>query len=53
MTHAAHDIGDVLDVVIRWHHSSTVINLFQWNPFGLRHPTLYISKVQVGHGTTQ
>lgn len=53
MTHAPHDIGDVSDVVIHWHHSSTFINPFQWNPFGLRHPTLYISKVQVAHGSTK
>ena len=53
MTHAPHDIGDVSDVVLHWHHKSTFVNPFQWNPFGLRHPTLYISKVQVEHGLKQ
>jgi hypothetical protein len=53
MTHAPHDIGDVSDIVLHWHHKSTFVNPFQWNPFGLRHPTLYISKVQVEHGLKQ
>jgi hypothetical protein len=30
MTHAPHDIGDVSDVVLHWHHKSTFVNPFQW-----------------------
>ena len=53
MAHAAHDIGDVSDVVLHWHHESSLVNPFQWNPLGLRHPTLSITKVQIDHATSQ
>lgn len=53
MTTAPHDVGDVDDVVVHWHHESSLLNPFQWNPFGLRSPTLLISKVHIAHASKQ
>ncbi|KAL8596193.1 hypothetical protein ACOMHN_021233 [Nucella lapillus] len=41
------EIGKVRDVTFRWVHNSHVLDLGSWNPFGIRHPTLYLHTVTI------
>ncbi|XP_070183854.1 pancreatic triacylglycerol lipase-like [Littorina saxatilis] len=44
------ELGDVHDVNFRWVHDSSFLDIGSWNPFNIRHPTLYIDKVKVDSG---
>lgn len=46
---AQNDVGDLNDIGIHWDHSSALTDPDQWNPMGVRHPTLYIKEVQIKH----
>ncbi|XP_021343702.1 pancreatic triacylglycerol lipase-like isoform X2 [Mizuhopecten yessoensis] len=44
------DLGKVTDVDIKWEHHRNLLNPLSWNPFNLRHPSVYVSRIQVVHG---
>ena len=44
------ELGQVRDVTFRWVHESTLLDVGSWNPLGLRHPTIYVDRVQVFSG---
>ncbi|KAK3090926.1 hypothetical protein FSP39_015779 [Pinctada imbricata] len=50
---APHDLGAVQDVVLQWKKNSGILNPFQWNPFNLRHPTLFFKRIDVVSGETR
>lgn len=44
------DLGRVTDVDVKWEHQHSILNPLSWNPFNLRHPSVYVSRIQVVHG---
>ncbi|XP_025110726.1 pancreatic triacylglycerol lipase-like [Pomacea canaliculata] len=46
-------LGDVTSVEVRWDHDSELLNVFSWNVLGLRHPKLYVGRIDITSGETQ
>ncbi|XP_060081751.1 pancreatic triacylglycerol lipase-like [Ylistrum balloti] len=44
------NLGRVMDVDVKWEHHRNLLNPLSWNPFNLRHPSVYVSRVDVVHG---
>ncbi|PVD23637.1 hypothetical protein C0Q70_16910 [Pomacea canaliculata] len=42
-----HRVGDITNVAVRFDHDSELLNVFSWNVLGLRHPTLFVDRIQV------
>ncbi|CAL1538425.1 unnamed protein product, partial [Lymnaea stagnalis] len=41
------DIGNIRSVTLSFTHIIPLLNPFQWNILGLRHPKLYIDEVDI------
>ncbi|KAL3868059.1 hypothetical protein ACJMK2_040897 [Sinanodonta woodiana] len=50
---STHDLGTVNRATLSWHHSSSVLDVTSWNILNIRHPSIYIQKLEIVSGETK
>ncbi|KAK7501512.1 hypothetical protein BaRGS_00007316 [Batillaria attramentaria] len=50
---SATQLGEVQSVTFKWDHDSTLLNVGSWNVLGLRHPKLYLDRIQILNGESR